>query len=175
MEDIRQIDTQREGLEYSPFPLMTRALLVSDILPLIPHLDSSSSENSTFWTVTFVGLGGWAYFGMQSLSHNDCDDDRPAGRYYTPSLKEIIEYHHRERDLFWDTYVWSTAWMAGVALTSNYSERKTAALIALIIPFGFSFSKRWSAFAEDNDLQISLAPVYQDQKIVFNPIIRFSW
>ena len=37
--------------------------------------------------------------------------------------------------------------MAGVMLASQYNERKTAAGFALALPWVFSLSRHWSAFA----------------------------
>lgn len=175
LEEIRQIDTALIGQAYTPFPMMNKVAVISSFLPLIPRLDSTGSENSTFWTVTLAGVGGMAYFGLKSLSPIDCEDERVRKKQYRPDRSELIRYHEKERDNFWSTYTWSGLWMLGIVLTTQYNERKIAAVGAAILPWTFAFSKRWSAFSDENELQYGIYPGLHDGHQTMNLALQFSF
>ena len=174
-DQIRAIDSARVGQEYSPYPVMTKATLVASLLPLIPHLDAMSEESTSFQTVTFVGLGGWIYFGLKSLSSVPCEDSREGKTYYQPHLNEVLDFHYREKDLFWKTYLWSGAWMLGVIATSNYVDRRSFAAGALFVPWLFSVSKKWTPFIEDQELQLVLSPQFQDHQFSLVPTLVWNF
>lgn len=175
LDEIRRIDIRRTGAQYSPYPMMTKSLLMGDLLSVAARLDSSGGENNTFWTVTFLGLGGWFYFGLKSLESPDCIDDRTGARFYRPTREELLRFHHQEKDLFWRTYTWSGIWMAGVLLTTKFSERQTAAAIAMALPWAFSFSRRWSAFSEDDELQVRLIPTFQKGEWAYHSVLNLRF
>ena len=175
LEQIRAIDSARVGADYSFYPLMTKATLVASLLPLIPHLDAASEESTSFQTVTFVGLGGWIYFGLKSLSLDPCQDPREGNNYYQPRLNEVLDFHFRQKDLFWKTYLWTGAWMLGIIATSNYEDRKSFAAGALLLPWLFSVSKKWSPFAEDQELQLVLWPRFKEHQLSLEPTIVWNF
>ena len=175
LEEIQVLDTKYFGEEYSPYPLMTKVNLVAPLLPVLTHLDATTEENSSFYAVTFVGLGGWIYYGLKTLSSDKCVDPRENGTLYQPTLSEVLKFHQREKDHFMKSYLWSSGWMLGIIATSNYSDRKSAAVISLLVPWLFSLSRKWSAFALDEELQLALVPKLENNKLVFYPSLVWSF
>lgn len=176
LQEIQNLDTARFGEAYSSYPLMSQINLVAPFLAYLPRLDSTSQENNGFQAVTFIGLGGWFYYAYKNFYPSSCQDLREGhGSYYQPKREEVLEFHHQQKDFFWKAYTWSALWMAGVMLTSNYSERKTAAGAVLAIPWLFSFSRNWSSFAEDQELQISVLPKFENHQWVLEPNLIFTF
>lgn len=175
LAEIKAIDTSKAGADVSSYPWMTRATFGASLLPLLPHLDAESEESAGFHAVTFVGIGGLIYFGLKSIQTSACEDPRTEGKLYQPNFDEILAYHHREKDFFLKNYLWSGAWMLGIIATTNFDSRKSMAAGALMIPWLFSSSKRWSAFMEDQELQLALLPMLQNNKLVFYPSLVWSF
>lgn len=176
LQEIEALDTARFSEDYSPYPLMSRANIALPLIAYLPRLDSTSQENNGFQAVTFIGLGAWIYHSYKTLHPSDCWDARQgSGSLYQPKLNEVLAYHLTQKEFFWQSYTWSAVWMAGVMLTSQYNERKTAAGLALALPWAFSLSRHWSAFAEDQDLQISLLPGFENHQWVLKPTLVFNY
>ena len=175
LAEIKSIDTASLGSDYSPYPWMTKATLGASLLPLIPHLDADSEESAGFHTVTLVGLGGLIYFSLKSIQTSSCEDPRKENNRYQPNFEEVLNYHHREKDLFWKTYLWSGAWMLGIIATTNFDSRKSVAAGALVIPWLFAGSKKWSAFAEDQELQLALLPLFENNQLMFYPSLVWNF
>ncbi len=175
MAEIKTIDTVRVASNYTPYPWMTKATLGASLLPFIPHLDASSEESAGFQAVTFVGLGGLIYFGLQSIRSEVCEDPRQENKRYQPSFEEVLTYHHSEKDFFWKTYLWSAAWMVGIIATTNFDSRKSVAAGVLVIPWLFAGSQRWSAFALDQELQLAVLPVFENNKLNLYPTVVWNF
>ncbi len=175
LAEIKAIDTSKVGLDISPYPWMTRATLGASLLPLIPHADANSEESAGFHAVTFVGIGGLIYFGVKSIQTPGCEDPRTEGQLYQPNFEEVLAYHHRQKEFFWKTYLWSGAWMLGIIATTNFDSRKSVAAGALVIPWLFASSKKWSAFMEDHDLQLAILPILKNNKLVFYPSLVWNF
>ncbi len=175
LAEIRVLDTARIGGDYSPYPMMTKANAVASLLPLLPHLDAVSEESTGFQAVTFIGLGGWIYFGLQIIASTPCEDPRDGGVFYEPNLSELLKFHHQEKDLFLKSYLWSSLWMVGIMATSNYSDRKSMAMAALVIPWLFSSRGKWPGFAPDEELQIVILPRFENNKLELYPGLVWSF
>ena len=175
LQEIRAIDTRRQGLEYSPYPLMTKALLIGSLLPYLPRLDATTNESVGFQTISFIGFGGWIYLGLKSRAAVPCEDPRQGGLYYQPNLDEVLNFHYNEQEFFWKSYLWSTIWMLGIISTSQYVERIETAKAVLVLPWLFSMSKKWFALAEEQSLQLTLTPRLENKLFVFQPTLVWSF
>jgi hypothetical protein len=176
LEEIRQIDTRAIGNRLSVYPIMSDVTLLSPLVAYVPRMDSSGEENSSFWTITLIGMGGWVYTGLQTFPHISCDDDLEGRRRYSPSRDDLVRYHIQQRNIFWNNYAWLALWMAGVYTTTQYEERKVGALMALVVPWTFAASKRWSAFIEESELQFVVYPDRNKKgEDAFNTAVRFTF
>ncbi len=175
LEEIRAIDTRRQGLQYSPYPLMTKALLIGSLLPYLPRLEATTSESVGFQTISFIGFGGWIYFGLKSMSAIQCEDPRQGGLFYQPNLDEILKFHYNEQEFFWKSYLWSTIWMLGIFSTSQYVERTETAKAVLVLPWLFSMSRSWFAFAEEKSLQLAVTPRFENKLIVLESTLVWNF
>lgn len=181
LDEIRHLDTQKMGQRYSVYPVMTKATLMAPLLAYVPRMDAAGAENTSFSTVSFVGLAGWFYFGLQSFSFVSCDDEDSASRRrYNPSHEELLRFHRQQRTVFWKNYYWMSLWMVGLFSTTYYTERKVGAVAALAVPWSFALSRRWTAFSEDLDLQYVfypdiIKPGQPDQTATMNAAFSFRF
>lgn len=167
--EVKEKDMVRVADTYSPYPLMTKVSFGSALLPLLPRMDSGSSENENFWLVTFIGFGGWLYNGYSIVKWDDCEVAPGQNGLTTPRLTEVIKYHEDQRGLFWRSYAWNAGWMAAVIMTTKYNERKIAALLSLGSPFVFSLGKVWTPFQDPQTLEFSLLPLPE------SPTLLMTW
>lgn len=169
LDEIRQIDIDHMGKRLSAYPQMTQLALWSPIISYVPQYDQP--EDPAYWTSTFVGALGGLYFAMKNRHAIECDDEQVSTRgRYKPTGQELLNYHEQQRGVFWETYTWTAIWLGSILMTTHYSEKKTAAIFALILPWSYSFSRPWTPWTEDFQYVF-----YCDQQGVNTAAVRFSF
>ncbi len=161
LDEIRRIDSAYLGQQLSSYPQMTKVAGISPIIAYVPQQDKP--EDPAFWTASFIGALGSLYFYMKNRNVADCEDPdlsspNNSRRRYSPTGQELYSYHQKQRAIFWETYTWTAVWTAGILLTTDYDQKKTAAMFGLILPWSYAFSGRWTPWTEDSQMQYMFYP-----------------